>query len=85
MLTFKTTQQPDGSWTARLGERAIACDAATEHEAIERLLTWVAELVEAGCLDSTGCTAEEIARKRYNRVFPQSAYEKPSDGASLLA
>jgi hypothetical protein len=70
MLTFTTGKNDDGSCFARLGERNVCCVNDTEHGAIQDLLNYVAQLIDAGCLDSTGESKEEIDRRRYERIFP---------------
>jgi hypothetical protein len=72
MLTFETGQSADGSWFARLHQRNIVGVGETEIAAMHELLNYTAQLIDAGCLDSTGVTKEEMDQARYRRVFPEA-------------
>lgn len=67
-LDFTITQQ-DGVFWARLNCRAVACSGATEHEAIQALLNYVAKLCVAGCLDHTGRPMRWHSKRRYEAAF----------------
>lgn len=58
-----------GFW-AMLNVRDVACFGTTEHEAIQSLLNYVAQLCTAGCLDHTGRAMPGHSRRRYDAVFP---------------
>lgn len=67
-LTFEVSEQPDGAFCARLGQRDIAADGTTRDEAITGLLNYVAQLCTAGCLDPTGEPVPGVSPRRQAAV-----------------
>ena len=67
-LDFEVTTQ-GSKFFAILNARDIAGEGATEHEAIQNLLNYVAQLCVAGSLDHTGAAVIGRNQRRYQAVF----------------
>lgn len=70
-LDYTVTQEADG-FHATLNARSISGVGATEHEAVQRLLNYVAKLCTAGSLDHTGAPSNGNPR-RHAYVWPNEA------------
>ena len=62
-LDYEVTEI-EGVFEARLNARHIVAIGATEHEAVARLINYVAQLCTAGSLDHTGRPAVSNSRRR---------------------